>query len=106
MAPGDEYKRVSSSFRALAEELNAKERYLDTPPIVPVVWGVPCKSHLGVPPSLSQTEKYNIEKVRKWAKNHPDKLDVSCLLSKDKLECFMGYPQGKWPNPIATRVSG
>jgi hypothetical protein len=103
---GDDYEWSFFFISSVAWELNVKERYLDTPPIVLVVWGVPRKSYLGVPPSLSQTEKYNIGAVRKWVKEHPYMLDVGSLLTRDNLECLMGHPQGKWSNPLATRVAG
>jgi hypothetical protein len=68
--------------------------------------GVLRKGRLGAPPSFSQSEKSNIERVCKWAKDHSDKLDMSYLLAKDNSECLMGYPQGKWPDPLVVRVTG
>jgi hypothetical protein len=53
--PGDDYEQGFFFISSICWELSAKERYLDTPPTIPVVWGVPRKSRLRAPPILRES---------------------------------------------------
>jgi hypothetical protein len=60
--------------------------------------GEPRKNRSRAPPSLHYPEGSSVEKVSKWAGDHPDKLHVNQLLNKENLEFYLGYPEGKWPS--------
>ena len=95
---GNNFKRGFFVISSKHWELNGNEIYCNNPPSIFVTWGALSKSRLGAPPTLSYLEKFVVEKVRNWAKLHPNKLHSDQLVTKENLELYLGYPQGKWPS--------
>jgi hypothetical protein len=47
---GNNYEQGFFFISSTHWELSVEERYLDTPPSIPVTWGAPCEIRLGAPP--------------------------------------------------------
>jgi hypothetical protein len=87
---GDDYEQGFFFISSTCWELSARERYFNTQPSVPVVWGEPRKKRNRAPRSLHYPEGSSVEKVSKWAADHPDKLRVDQLLNNDESSRIIG----------------